>query len=56
MAIAPITGMLRKRFFFDLSFGLSVGVTSAYAYWYLHHLHTRTLEQEYYLKIEREKM
>ncbi|KAI4518407.1 hypothetical protein EV122DRAFT_256942 [Schizophyllum commune] len=55
-AIAPITGMLRKRFFFDLSFALSVGVTSAYGYWYLHHLHTRKLEQEYYLKIEKEKL
>lgn len=35
-AIAPITGMLRKRFFFDLSFALSVGVTSAYGYWCVH--------------------
>jgi hypothetical protein len=36
MAIAPITGMLRKRFWVDISSSLGLGVAVGYAYWYVH--------------------
>lgn len=35
MPIAPITGMLRKRFWLDVSCALGLGVTGGYAYWYV---------------------
>lgn len=35
MPIAPITGKLRKRFWLDLSSGLGLGVSAAYAFWYV---------------------
>jgi hypothetical protein len=35
MPIAPITGKLRKRLWLDLSVALGLGVSSAYAYWYV---------------------
>lgn len=31
--IAPITGKLRKRLWLDLSVGIGLGVSSAYAFW-----------------------
>jgi len=33
MALAPITGKLRKRFWLDIGFALGLGVTAGYAYW-----------------------
>ena len=33
MAIAPITGKLRKRFWVDLTTALGLGVGAGYAYW-----------------------
>lgn len=33
MAIAPITGRLRKRFWLDLTCALGTGVAAGYAYW-----------------------
>ena len=35
MAIAPITGKLRKRFWLDLSVALGLGVSAGYAFWYV---------------------
>jgi hypothetical protein len=35
MAIAPITGMLRKRFWVDMSCALGLGTAFGYAYWYV---------------------
>jgi cytochrome c oxidase subunit 7 len=35
MPIAPITGMLRKRFWLDVGCSLGLGVTGGYAYWYV---------------------
>ncbi|KAK0489166.1 hypothetical protein IW261DRAFT_1443515 [Armillaria novae-zelandiae] len=43
MAIAPITGMLRKRFIVDLTCSLSLGTAGAYAFWYGYHLKAGTL-------------
>lgn len=33
MAIAPITGKLRKRFWLDLTCALGTGVAAGYAFW-----------------------
>ena len=33
MAIAPITGKLRKRFWLDLSCALGLGISAGYAFW-----------------------
>jgi len=35
MAIAPITGKLRKRFWVDLTTALGLGVGAGYAYWFV---------------------
>ena len=35
MAIAPITGKLRKRFWLDLGCALGLGVSAGYAFWYV---------------------
>ncbi|KAI9224829.1 HAD-like domain-containing protein [Blastocladiella britannica] len=34
MAIAPITGMLKKRFFLDLTVGMSLGGAAGYYFWF----------------------
>lgn len=33
MAIAPIVGKLRKRFFVDLSCAVGLGLAGGYSYW-----------------------
>ncbi|KAF8915985.1 hypothetical protein CPB85DRAFT_1290977 [Mucidula mucida] len=38
MAIAPIVGKLRKRFFVDLSCAVGLGLAGGYSYWYGYHL------------------
>ncbi|PRQ69748.1 hypothetical protein AAT19DRAFT_11769 [Rhodotorula toruloides] len=38
MAIAPITGMLRKHLLTNLSIGIGGGVVAGYAFWYGVHL------------------
>lgn len=36
MAIAPITGKLRKRFWLDVGTALALGMSGGYAYWSVH--------------------
>ncbi|KAI0343004.1 cytochrome-c oxidase subunit VIIa [Trametopsis cervina] len=55
MAIAPITGKLRKRFWLDLTTALGTGVAAGYAYWYGIHLKHVQKQEEFYLKLERSK-
>ncbi|KAN0130946.1 hypothetical protein V8E53_011324 [Lactarius tabidus] len=55
MPIAPITGKLRKRLWLDLSCGLGFGISAAYAYWYGIHLKSVQRQEEFYLKLERQK-
>ncbi|OCH87521.1 hypothetical protein OBBRIDRAFT_837299 [Obba rivulosa] len=68
MAIAPITGKLRKRFWLDITVSLGLGISAGYAFWYGVHLKkgehrsssTRPTsplqkQEEFYLKLEREK-
>lgn len=56
MPIAPITGMLRKRLWLDLSVGLGLGVTAAYGFWYGIHLKSLQRQEEYYLRLERSRV
>ncbi|KAH9066702.1 COX7A, subunit VIIa of cytochrome c oxidase [Lactarius psammicola] len=55
MPIAPITGKLRKRLWLDLSCALGLGISSAYAYWYGIHLKSVQRQEEFYLKLERQR-
>ncbi|KAF7794268.1 hypothetical protein EIP86_005401 [Pleurotus ostreatoroseus] len=55
MAIAPITGKLRKRFWLDLSCALGLGISAGYAFWYGVHLKHVQKQEEFYLKYERAK-
>ncbi|CAH1762429.1 2777_t:CDS:2 [Entrophospora sp. SA101] len=34
MAIAPITGILRKKLYTDIVISFALGTAGAYAYWY----------------------
>ncbi|KZP25543.1 COX7A, subunit VIIa of cytochrome c oxidase [Athelia psychrophila] len=52
--IAPITGKLRKKIWLDLSVGIGLGVTSAYGFWYGWHLRKVAVQEEFYLKMERQ--
>ncbi|KAF9266945.1 cytochrome-c oxidase, subunit VIIa [Marasmius fiardii PR-910] len=54
--IAPITGKLRKRFFVDLTSALGLGTAAAYAWWYGYHLKSVARQEQYYLKLEQEKL
>ncbi|KAL7746642.1 hypothetical protein RI367_008042 [Sorochytrium milnesiophthora] len=36
--IAPITGMLRRKFLFDLTGSLVLGTAGGYAFWYGYHV------------------
>ncbi|KAJ2934843.1 hypothetical protein H1R20_g2256, partial [Candolleomyces eurysporus] len=55
MPIAPITGKLRKRFWLDVSCALGLGITGAYAYWYGVHLKSLERQENFYIKLERER-
>ncbi|KAK7025249.1 cytochrome c oxidase subunit 9, mitochondrial [Favolaschia claudopus] len=56
MPIAPITGMLRKRFWLDISTGLGLGVSAAAAFWYGYELPRRAQQESFYLKLEKQKL
>ncbi|KAF8074827.1 cytochrome-c oxidase subunit VIIa [Lyophyllum atratum] len=55
MAIAPITGMLRKRFWLDLTCALGLGTAAGYGYWYGYHLKHLERQENFYIKLERER-
>ncbi|RDB20898.1 Cytochrome c oxidase subunit 7A [Hypsizygus marmoreus] len=56
MAIAPITGMLRKRFWLDVSCAIGLGVASGYGFWYGVHLKHLERQENFYIKLERERI
>ncbi|KAJ7696591.1 hypothetical protein B0H17DRAFT_402468 [Mycena rosella] len=56
MAIAPITGMLRKRFWLDISTGLGLGLSAGAAFWYGYELPFRARQEAFYLKLEQQKL
>jgi len=55
MAIAPITGKLRKRFWLDLTTSLGLGIGAGYAYWYGIHLKSFQKHEEFYYRLEQAK-
>jgi len=55
MAIAPITGKLRKRLITDLSVAMGLGVAGGYLYWYGYALPSIKRREDFYLKYETEK-
>ncbi|KAJ7066543.1 cytochrome-c oxidase subunit VIIa [Mycena amicta] len=56
MPIAPITGMLRKRFWLDITTGLGLGVSGGAAFWYGYELPSRANREAFYLKLEKDKL
>jgi len=56
MAIAPITGKLRKHFWLDVGCAFGLGIGAGYAYWHGIHLKAVERQENYYLKLEREKL
>jgi len=55
MAIAPITGKLRRRLITDLSVAMGLGVAGGYLFWFGFHLPSVRRREEFYLKYENEK-
>lgn len=55
MAIAPITGMLRKKIITDISVGFGIGFVMATAYWELEHKPIVAKRDAYYAKLKQEK-
>ncbi|KAL2260246.1 hypothetical protein VTK26DRAFT_5828 [Humicola hyalothermophila] len=55
MAIAPITGMLRRGLIADLSIGIGLGVIMASGFWYGFHVPRTQARDNYYRKLEEER-
>ncbi|BGP02660.1 Cytochrome c oxidase subunit 7A [Rhodotorula toruloides] len=55
MAIAPITGMLRKHLLTNLSIGIGGGVVAGYAFWYGVHLPNVRNRDAWYLAYQENK-
>ncbi|KAL7932610.1 hypothetical protein V8C35DRAFT_306198 [Trichoderma chlorosporum] len=55
MAIAPITGMLRRQLILDLGVGLGSGFIMANWYWYGYHMPRTNGRDAYYAKKEADR-
>lgn len=55
MAIAPITGGLRKKIITDITVGFGIGFAMATAYWEFEHKPIVKKRDEYYRKLKLEK-
>lgn len=55
MAIAPITGTLRKKIITDITIGFAIGIGMATAYWELEHKPIVIKRDAYYAKLKQEK-
>ncbi|KAI1494211.1 hypothetical protein F5X96DRAFT_36778 [Biscogniauxia mediterranea] len=55
MAIAPITGMLRRGLITDLSIALGLGVTMGSLYWYGYHMPRTHGRDNFYRQLEDER-
>jgi len=51
MAIAPITGKLRKRVILDISAALGLGTAAGYGYWYGVRIPAARHREEFYAKL-----
>lgn len=52
--IPPITGMIRKRFFRDLTVALGLGFAGGYAFWYGVHVPYVKKRDAFYAKLQAE--
>ncbi|KAG7195263.1 Cytochrome c oxidase subunit 7A [Scheffersomyces spartinae] len=55
MAIAPITGMLKKKIITDVSTGFLVGGVMAAAYWHYERDYVVNQREKFYAKMKAEK-
>ncbi|KAK0751370.1 hypothetical protein B0T18DRAFT_426020 [Schizothecium vesticola] len=55
MAVAPITGMLRRGLILDLGIGLGIGFVFGNAYWYGYHVPRTEKRDNFYRKLEEER-
>ncbi|RHZ48036.1 hypothetical protein Glove_562g30 [Diversispora epigaea] len=56
MAIAPITGMVRRSAFVDITTSIILGTVSGYGYWYGFHVPIVRKREAYYLKLKEKKL
>ncbi|CCE31745.1 hypothetical protein E4U22_005814 [Claviceps purpurea] len=56
MAIAPITGMVKRRLISDLTIGIGSGLIFANIWWYGFHIPRNNLRDDYYAKLEAERI
>ncbi|KAK6457975.1 cytochrome c oxidase subunit 7A [Scheffersomyces xylosifermentans] len=52
MAIAPITGTLRRKIITDISIGFASGFALATTYWYFEHKPLVAKREAYYAKLK----
>ena len=55
MAIAPITGTLKKRIILDIALGFSIGGTMASYWWWGYHKKLINRREDYYAKLAAQK-
>ncbi|KAK5659009.1 hypothetical protein OQA88_1096 [Cercophora sp. LCS_1] len=55
MAVAPITGMLRRGLILDLGIALGSGFVLGNAFWYGYHVPRTNKRDDFYRKLEEER-
>lgn len=55
MAIAPITGTLKRKIITDISLGFVAGFGLAYLYWEVEHKPLITKRDAYYAQLKKQK-
>lgn len=55
MAIAPITGTLRKKIITDITIGFAAGFALATGYWYLEHKPIVAKREAFYAQLKAQK-
>ncbi|KAK3347203.1 hypothetical protein B0T25DRAFT_584238 [Lasiosphaeria hispida] len=56
MAVAPITGMLRRTLILDLGIALGLGFVFGNAYWYGYHVPRTNMRDNFYKKLEEDRV
>lgn len=55
MAIAPITGVLRRKLVVDLSLAMGFGLSGGHLWWYYYHVPAIRRRDAFYSKLEEQK-
>lgn len=55
MAIAPITGTLKKKIVTDISVGFGCGFIMAFSYWYFEHKPLVQKREAFYAELKKQK-